>query len=636
MRLRAFSPILRVWALLSALALAFSATPVFAEEVIHSFSSQVTVLTNGSVDVVETISVRAEGSQIRHGIFRDIPTTLRNDDGSLLRSNLNVVDIQKDGRTEPWFTESIEGGLRIYIGNKDIYLTGGDYTYRIHYTMTRMVRRFETYDELYWNATGNFWTFPIKTAVAHVILPDGARIGELQVYTGRQGDTGSDATKEQVAGNEAIFRTTRPLQAYEGMTVSVSFAKGVLAPETDWDRFLYYLSDHRGAIFPGVAAFLILLYYYFAWDAVGRDPKKGTIIPLFHPPKDMSAALVHYVHNYGWKRSGWTAFSAAILSLATKGLIEIEKEGKETSFRHTQKTVDYLPPGEQILDDYIRMKGTLKVNVSNGPTILSKRKKFTSAIETENRAVYFNQNRLYVFFGLALSLILMLGLVLIGAIDPIWLLIAFGIGIAFVVLGSLLNSVFQGGWAVRIFIFVWVMIAGSNVVGSLGSILTLGEINAGWFAAISIILINVVFAFLMRAPTVLGRQVMDQIDGFKLYLETAEKNRLDFIEEPDFTIARFEEILPYAVALGVEQKWSDRMTGELERHTIEVSQGGYHPYWYHGSDFSTSNLSRSVAGISSGISAAMIASQPASSSSSGGGGGGFSGGGGGGGGGGGW
>ncbi|MCB1517811.1 MAG: DUF2207 domain-containing protein [Hyphomicrobiaceae bacterium] len=624
------------WLALAALILlALAPQAARAEEVIHSFSSQITLLANGSVDVVETISVRAEGRQIRRGIFRDIPTTLRNDDGTLLRSNLNVIDVQKDGAAENWFTESIDGGIRIYIGKSDVYLTGGDYTYRIHYTMTRMARRFEEYDELYWNATGNFWVFPIKTAVAHVILPEGARIGELQVYTGRQGDTGSDATKEIVSDNEAIFRTTRPLQAYEGMTVSVSFAKGALAPLTAWDNFLNYLSDHRRAVFPGIAAFLILLYYYFAWDAVGRDPKKGTIIPLFHPPKDMSAALVHFVHNYGWKRSGWTAFSAAIVSLATKGLVEINKDGKETSFRHTEKQVDYLPPGEQILDDYVRMKGTLKVNRANGTTILSKRDKFKSAIEGENRTVYFNHNRLYVFFGIGLSVLLVLGLVVINALDPVWLVISVAAGIAFVVVGSLIKSAAQGSWFVRLFIFIWVAVAGSNVVGTLGSFVTFGQIDAGWIAAISIIVMNAVFAFLMRAPTVLGRQVMDQIDGFKMYLETAEKSRLDFIEEPDFTIKRFEEILPYAIALGVEEKWGDRLAGELARHAIPETSS-YNPYWYHGTRFSSSNLGRDIAGVTSGVSAAMIASQPVSSSSSGGGGGGFSGGGGGGGGGGGW
>jgi hypothetical protein len=44
----------------------------------------------------------------------------------------------------------------------------------------------------------------------------------------------------------------------------------------------------------------------------------------------------------------------------------------------------------------------------------------------------------------------------------------------------------------------------------------------GAFAAL-----NGLFGFLMRAPTALGRPIMDQLSGFRLYLETAEADRLN-------------------------------------------------------------------------------------------------------------
>ena len=80
--------------------------------------------------------------------------------------------------------------------------------------------------------------------------------------------------------------------------------------------------------------------------------------------------------------------------------------------------------------------------------------------------------------------------------------------------------------------------------------------------------VNVVFAILMRAPTVQGRKLMDQIDGFKMYLETAEKNRLNIVGEPPMTVERFEGILPYAIALGVEKPWSEHFEGELSRNAV--------------------------------------------------------------------
>jgi uncharacterized membrane protein len=154
----------------------------------------------------------------------------------------------------------------------------------------------------------------------------------------------------------------------------------------------------------------------------------------------------------------------------------------------------------------------------------------------------------------------------------------------------------------------------------------------------------------MSAPTIQGRKVMDEIDGFKLYLDTAEKNRLNIVGEPPMSIERFERMLPYAIALGVEKPWTQHFEGELARNAVVgatatgAAIGAYIPLWYSGSSgFSANNISSTISTAAASMSAAMIAAQPVQASSSGfssggggGGGGGFSGGGGGGGGGGGW
>jgi uncharacterized membrane protein len=149
----------------------------------------------------------------------------------------------------------------------------------------------------------------------------------------------------------------------------------------------------------------------------------------------------------------------------------------------------------------------------------------------------------------------------------------------------------------------------------------------------------VIFFLLMPAPTVEGRKLMDQIDGFKMYVETAEKERLNMVGEPPMTVTRFESILPFAIALGIEKPWSHYFESELARNAVAdaVHGSAYSPRWYSGSDFSSRGFSSGLSAMAAGMSAAMIAAQPASSSSSGfSSGGGGSGGGGGGGGGGGW
>ncbi len=198
----------------------------------------------------------------------------------------------------------------------------GRHKYTIRYTMTRMARQFDDHDELYWNATGNYWNFPISESVASITLPDGAVIDDLVGYTGRTGSTEQAVTITRVSDNQAIFRTTRRLAPGEGLSVAASFQKGILAAPTANRELLWWLSDHRELVVPAIAVFLVLLYNLLAWSSVGRDPKKGTIIPLFHPPKGFSPALIHYIHRMGWEKSGWTAFTAAIFDLGVKGLVE--------------------------------------------------------------------------------------------------------------------------------------------------------------------------------------------------------------------------------------------------------------------------------------------------------------------------
>jgi uncharacterized membrane protein len=148
------------------------------------------------------------------------------------------------------------------------------------------------------------------------------------------------------------------------------------------------------------------------------------------------------------------------------------------------------------------------------------------------------------------------------------------------------------------------------------------------------IVVIVVFAILMKQPTGLGRKLLDEMDGFKEYLEIAEKDELNLRNPPEKTPALFEKYLPFALALGVEQKWSERFARILAE--LRAPDGSpYHPAWYHGS-WNNLNSGLSASTLASSLGGAISSSVSAPGSSSGSGGGGSSGGGGGGGGGGGW
>jgi hypothetical protein len=629
-------------ALLLLLTLLFS-FPALAEEAITSFSTDITLRTDGSVEVTETIAVRSERNQISRGIFRDIPTLLVNPDNSRLRSDLNVIEVKRDGRAEPYTLENLDAGFRrIRIGDADVFLPDGAHTYTIRYTMTRMGRQFADHDELFWNATGNYWAFPILQSVTRVTLPDGANIRDLVGYTGRTGSTEQAVTITRVSENQAIFRTTRRLAAGEGVSVAASFQPGILAAPEGVDAWLNWLSDHRDLVAPIAALLLVLAYNLIAWNAVGRDPKKGTIIPLFHAPKGMSPALAHYIHKMGWQNGGWTAFTATIFDLGVRGLVTIDNPDKTLTVKSTgRKPEADLPPGEKLLADFFASRGTVKVDTTNGPKLNEKRGAFLKLVEGENRQAYFRNNSGYVALGVLLSVLALVGMVMFDMLNPLVLIFAVIGGVFIGVLAGFLKSFWQRPVIGKIILGVWVVLFGGNLIGSGINFTSDVQFDTPLLAAISIVVVNVVFAILMRAPTVQGRKLMDQIDGFRMYMDTSEKNRLNISGEPPMTVERFERILPYAIALGVEKPWSEHFEAELARNAVADAQGTYRPGFYSGRDWSSASggFSKAVATATTAMSAAMIAAQPSSSSGSGfssGGGGGSSGGGGGGGGGGGW
>ncbi|MCW5722972.1 MAG: DUF2207 domain-containing protein [Devosia sp.] len=628
--------------LLSALLLlAALAAPALAREEIRAFSSDVTLRIDGSVLVTETIDVRAEGIDIRRGIYRDIPTVLIGNSGNKIRVGLVVESVTRAGAPEDYRVERMGNFQRIWIGSSERLLSRGEHRYTLSYVMERMARPFADHDELYWNATGNYWDFPVLKSMARVTLPQGAVLSDLVAYTGLPGSTEQAVTITRNSDNTATFRTDRALGPGEGMTFSVSFQNGIIHYPEGLDAVAQSLSDLREIWLPVLCVLVLLAYNFTAWMRVGRDPPKGTIIPLFYPPKDFSPALTHYVHHWGFAKSGWTALTAAIFNLGVRGLVRVDNTKDKLSVTATgRQPAGRLPAGEQALFSYFADEGTVRVDKDHGVALARKRDEFTAAITSENRRVWFNHNLGFAVLSFVLAALMMVGMVALDILEPVWLFGAAVGGVFITVIGSVVFSVLrQRGWQ-RFLIIIFVGFFGFNFLGGLLESFSGVTINTAAIATASLVAISAIFAVLMRAPTVQGRKAMDEIEGFKLYLETAEKNRLNIDKEPPMTIERFERILPYAIALGVEKPWSEHFEGELARNAVsDATEGAYQPVWYSGSrNFSSSSLSNAISSASSGMAAAMIAAQPvqASSSGSSGGGGGFSGGGGGGGGGGGW
>jgi hypothetical protein len=165
-----------------------------AQERITSFHSDVTIGADGALTVTETIEVEARGQSIRRGILRDFPTDYRDRAGNRVKVPFEVEQVTRNGVNEVSSIETLSNGVRVRIGSADVLLPHGRHRYEIRYRTARQLGFFDGHDELYWNVTGNGWTFAIDRASASVRLPQPVPAAKLaaEAYTGPQGAQGRD------------------------------------------------------------------------------------------------------------------------------------------------------------------------------------------------------------------------------------------------------------------------------------------------------------------------------------------------------------------------------------------------------------------------------------------------------------
>jgi len=651
----------RILLLAGLLCLSVAALAV-AEERILEYGSIVSIQPDASLEVTETIRVRAEGQSIRRGIYRDFPTTYRDREGNTVIVPFTVQGVLLDGRPEPFSVKPASNGKRVYIGHPDRFVQPGVHTYTLAYRTSRQLGFFEEHDELYWNVTGNGWRFPIDSAWCVVTLPDGngtARITMTEAYTGRMGETGRDFKILADPGGSARYVTTRSLAPGEGFSIVAGWPKGLVREPSSSDRLAWKVRDNAGrlALFAGLA--VLLLYYLLVWARYGKDPRPGTIIPRFAPPEGFSPGGVRYVYRMGYDDR---CFTSTLLSAAVKGVVTIEQDGDRYFLRRGPKPdFDSLDAEERVaVYPLVGLHETLAVDKANHTAISGAVTALKDTLKNRYYKKTYVRNTGFFVFGVLLTVLaLALGVLLdpnrgnlplnVGYAFIFPLLVLFGL--AFVAgIARQAKAVMNGPKRIRSLVGLLVMLAFLFPVGSglavMGSRLA-GIVSWAMLAVVVLLVLsNVLFAWLLKARTPLGRKAMDEIEGFRLYLSIAEADRLNRLNPPDRTPELFERFLPYALALGVEQEWSEQFSDVFARMAAEGTapeswQGGYRPSWYMGGAFRGFNTGAFASNLGSSFSGAISSASVAPGSRSGfggggGGGGGGSGGGGGGGGGGGW
>ena len=477
---------------------------------------------------------------------------------------VKVLEVSQDDQFVSYETSKSGNYLGIRIGDPDKLITGV-HLYKIVYQIKNAIGFFEDHDELYFNVTGDEWTVPIEKASAEVILPQEIEQDKLKLtaYTGSYGATGANYDKA-VQEKTIVFESIDSFNPQEGLTIVVGLPKGILKEPS----FLERIIGNLDIFWPFLIPFFVFIYLFNLWWKKGKDFRiKKTVIAQYEPPENLRPALVSFLIK---QRSSEKEISATLIDLAVKGYLKIKeiKEGWSKDFELIKLQKEPEPEGllyyEKELLDLLFKTGD-SVKISSLKNKLSDHKRFFALrLRTEmEQLLYFSPASLRIQ-----SVLYFLAAILIVSF--------FG------------------------FLRIQFILAFSNAIS--GAIMLF-------------------FSSIMPKRTPKGAEAYWQTLGFKEYLKTAEKYRLEFQEKEKI----FEKFLPYAMVLGVVRFWTKAFEGIYKEP----------PSWYEGyyiGVFSTTVFADSLGHFETGMRNVFTAAGGGGSGFSGG----FSGGGGGGGGGGSW
>jgi len=537
-----------------------------------SFAADVTVREDTTLEVREEFLVHSEGTYFKWGMVRMLPIGgearwdrrfvggSKGDNGI----GVKILEVSEDGARVSHEQGSGGSYEQLRIGPADVPLARGDHRFVIRYEVEGALRLAADHDEFYWNALGHYWQLPVDDARIRVRLPAG--VLRAEGYAGGRGVSNprrpeTELTREDLPDGVG-YRVTN-LGPAQSVSVAVSWPKGFVTRPT-----MGAFARDRGWL---AAPILLALYYLIAWLAVGREPARGSVVTRYEPPEGLSPAAVRYVRTTG---SDGRTLAAVIAQLAARGCLKVEPQDARyrlTALQAVGSGANAMAPEEARVLAMLFRDGPATLT---GPGEGDQLSPYVEAIQDELRkrldGVYFTRNFRYIApaalasFGAAMGMALtaqgrdttgvvfltwwflfcgtLLGTLMLIVLIPAWARVLRGLGSA---RQLLVGTVFMGGFSV---VLVLLLVTLARNVSPTFS-LVLG----------ALLVINLAWAPALKRLTARGRQAVDEIEGFRAFLERVEEDRMQRLNAPAEAPRAATEFLPYAIALEVREAWGDHL-----------------------------------------------------------------------------
>ena len=527
---------------------------------IQSFDEHVDVAKDGTIDVTESIDVHFTGAW--NGIYRKIPVKYTSPNGFDYTLFLEPISITDDAGNALKYQVSDVARykeFKIWVPNAE----DATRTVVIRYRVLDAINfSFSDHDELYWNVTGEEWDYPIQSASAHIVLPEGVANLHAIVYTGLYGSRAQDADVT-TNGNQIDVETKQPLGFHEGLTVVVGFDKGLISPPSALTKAWMFLRSNWPLFLP----ILTLAFMIWLWSTRGRDPRRNPIAVQYDPPDKLTpgecGALVDNEVNM-------RDITATLVDLAVKGYITIEQ---------------------------LQQNGLMRLAHHNDYVFhLKKQPSEWSALRPHETAMlagmfFSSPAALAGFAGRAFARNLASMVANATGQDLASSSLQNSVSLADMqnhfyvnlpsIRGAIMDALVSDGYythspdSVRQgYIFTGIIIGFLIVAGnSFLSGATQSSSLAWIIAGIAVGVIVCAFGWFMPTHTEQGERALERVLGFEDFLGRVEGDKIERMEQ---TPELFQKYLPYAMALRVDKKWVERFSG-ITMQPPSWFQGSYGP-----------------------------------------------------------
>ncbi len=424
-------------------------------------------------------------------------------------------------------------------------------------------------DRLYYNIFTDY-DVAVKNSLVTVMMPASDGLSATAYRAPAQ-------KIEQTTDENKIVFNAADFKPYEALTINIAFPKNIITKTAFWKD--WFMANY-GFTFGAIIILLSILTALIRWIVTEVIPKgRGTIIPRYNPPQNLTPAIAQLIIAERLNAKTW---ASTLIDLAVRDFVKIEEEKKSFLQFSREYIVTKTKPfaEDKSLREY--EKKYLKALFAGSDTFSTKEMKKArgTSRHTQMRKDLEEARKL-----------------LLNEVDT--------------KTNAFVNkltkeSKYLGYTMLVLFIIVW---GGGFAYAKMGEIGLPVQPIILILAIITCAVVLVLFFKFEARLSQKGREMKEEWLGFKMYLEVAEKYRMQNLT-PDL----FEKFLPYTMIFNVEKKWAKN----FEAMHLPA------PEWYHSAMIAGATIdSSSLSSFSpSGFSSSFISSFSSSFSSCGGGGGG--------------